>query len=411
MAYIFWIMLFLNARRQLNQKSFEISTKNQGAIIELVSGMQEIRLNNCEQQKRWEWENIQASLFNYSIRLLKIGQLQHGGATLINEFKNLVITYLSVRAVMNGDLTLGAMMATQYIIGQLNMPLDQVVSFIQGYQDANLSLERLNEIQEMENEETVENDLRHALPESKTIAINEITFSYPGTENFPVLKNLSMTIPEGKTTAIVGMSGGGKTSLIKLLLRFYESQSGDIFVGMHNIKEFSFASWREKCGVVMQDGFIFSDTIEGNIAVGGKSIDAAQLLHAIKVANLEDFISDLPLGLLTKIGADGNGLSQGQKQRILIARAVYKDPQYLFFDEAINALDATNELTIMTNLQEFFNGKTVVIVAHRLSTVNNADNIVVLKNGEIIEQGKHTELIASGKGYYQLVKNQLELGL
>lgn len=409
--YITWITIFLKRRRALNYKSFEISSKNQSNIVQLVNGMQEIKLNNCEQQKRWEWEHIQAHLFKFNIKSLTLNQYQQGGSTLINEGTSLFITFLSAKAVIDGHLTFGAMMALQYIIGQLNSPIQQFLGFIQGYQDAKISLERLNEIHQMEDEEPRDIKLNHTLPDDKTITFSDVSFRYPGAGNEPVLENIDLCIPEGKTTAIVGMSGSGKTTLLKLLLRFYEPDKGVIQVGGHAVRSFSFKTWRKACGIVMQDGFIFSDSIERNIAVGDDHPDKNQLTHAIKVANIQDFIDDLPLGLNTPIGAEGNGISQGQRQRILIARAVYKNPEYIFFDEATNALDANNERVIMDNLQEFFSGRTVVVVAHRLSTVSNADNIVLLKKGRIIEQGTHEELTAIKGDYYHLVKNQLELGL
>lgn len=408
--YTAWIVIFLKQRRALNYKSFEVSAKNQSSIVQLIGGMQEIKLNNCEQQKRWEWEHIQARLFKFNVKSLALSQYQQGGATFINEGKNILITFLSAEAVINGNLTLGAMVAVQYIVGQLSSPIEQLLGFIQGFQDAKISLERLNEIHQMEDEEPIGKDWNHTLPENKSLGIDKLTFRYPGAGNEPVLENIDLLIPEGKTTAIVGMSGSGKTTILKLLLRFYEPEKGEIKVGGHPINTIGFKTWRGQCGVVMQDGFIFSDSIERNIAVGDEYPDKIKLRHAIKVANIQDFIDGLPLGLNTKIGAEGNGISQGQRQRMLIARAVYKDPQYIFFDEATNALDANNERVIMNNLAEFFTGRTVVIVAHRLSTVSNADNIIVLDKGRIIEQGNHHELTALRGDYYKLVKNQLELG-
>jgi ATP-binding cassette subfamily B protein len=404
-------MLFLKPRRVLNYKSFDVSSKNQSSIVQLVGGMQEIKLNNCEQQKRWDWEHIQARLFKFNVKTLALSQYQQGGATLINEGKSLFITFLSAKAVIDGDMTLGAMMAVQYIVGQLSNPIDQILSFIQGFQDAKISMERLNDIHEMEDEQPIEREWNYELPENKSLHINNLTFRYPGAGNEPVLDNLNLLIPEGKTTAIVGMSGSGKTTILKLLLRFYEPQKGDIKVGAQQIDNISFKTWRNACGIVMQDGFIFSETIERNIAVGDDYPDKAKLRHAIKVANIQDFISNLPLGLNTKIGSEGNGISQGQRQRILIARAVYKNPHYIFFDEATNSLDSNNERVIMDNLTEFFQGRTVVIVAHRLSTVSNADNIILLDKGKIIEQGTHRQLTALKGDYYKLVKNQLELGI
>jgi len=408
--YILWIVLFLKQRRTLNYKSFDVSSKNQSNVIQLIGGMQEIKLNNCEQQKRWEWEHIQAQLFKFNVKSLALSQYQQGGATFINEGKNILITFISAEAVISGNLTLGAMVAVQYIVGQLSSPIEQFLGFIQGFQDAKISLERLNEIHEMKDEEPVDKEWNHNLPENKSLFISNLTFQYPGAGNEPVLENIDLHIPQGKTTAIVGMSGSGKTTILKLLLRFYEPQKGEIKVGEQKIGNISFKSWRSQCGVVMQDGFIFSDSIERNIAVGDEFPDKVKLRHAVKVANIQEFIDSLPLGLNTKIGAEGNGISQGQRQRMLIARAVYKDPQYIFFDEATNALDSNNERVIMNNLHEFFQGRTVIIVAHRLSTVSNADNIIVLDQGRIIEQGTHQELISIKGDYYRLVKNQLELG-
>jgi ATP-binding cassette subfamily B protein len=408
--YTAWIVLFLKRRRELNYKSFDVASKNQSSIVQLINGMQEIKLNNCEQQKRWEWEHIQARLFKFNVKSLALSQYQQGGATFINEGKNLLITFLSAEAVINGNLTLGAMMAVQYIVGQLSSPIEQLLGFIQGFQDAKISLERLNEIHQMADEEPLDKEWNHTLPQNKSLTISNLTFRYPGAGNEPVLEHINLQIPEGKTTAIVGMSGSGKTTILKLLLRFYEPQKGEIKVGEQSIANISFKTWRAQCGVVMQDGFIFSESIERNIAVGDDYPDKEKLRHAIKVANIQDFIDSLPLGLNTKIGAEGNGISQGQRQRMLIARAVYKNPQYLFFDEATNALDANNERIIMNNLGEFFTGRTVVIVAHRLSTVSNADNIILLDKGRIIEQGTHFELTALKGDYYKLVKNQLELG-
>jgi len=409
-VYIIWIVIFLERRRQLNYKNFEIGAKNQSTIVQLVIGMQEIKLNDCEQQKRWEWEHLQARQFKFNVKNLALSQYQQGGATFINEGTNLLITFLSAKAVVDGYLTLGGMMALQYIIGQANMPIQQLLGFIQNYQDAKISLERLNEIHEMEDEEPENKPLQHALPINKSISIQNLTFKYPGAGNDAVINHIDLEIPQGKITAIVGMSGSGKTTILKLLLRFYEIEKGQVKVGGQPLNNFSFKVWRKKCGVVMQDGFIFSDTIERNIAVGKDEPDKEKLQHAIKVANIQDLVDELPLGLNTKIGAEGNGISQGQRQRILIARAVYKDPEYIFFDEATNALDANNERIIMENLKKFFASRTVVIVAHRLSTVSNADNIVVLEKGHIIEQGTHHELTSLKGNYYKLVKNQLELG-
>lgn len=409
--YSVWVILFLRKRRELDFKRFDISSKNQSSIVQLISGMQEIKLNNCEQQKRWEWERLQAGLFRFSVKSLSLGQYQQAGAFFINEGKNILITFLVAKTVIDGNLTLGGMMAIQYIIGQLNSPIEQLIGFLQQLQDARISLERLNEIHQMEDEEAANMTFLKELPSDKSISLRNITFTYPGAGNEPVLKDVSLEIPDGKTTAIVGMSGSGKTTILKLLLRFYTPQKGEVRVGAGYLDQISYRFWRGKCGIVMQDGFIFSDTIARNIAVGDEQPDREKLRHAIKVANIGELIQGLPLGLNTKIGSEGNGISQGQRQRILIARAVYKDPQYIFFDEATNALDSINETIIMENLEEFFHGRTVVVVAHRLSTVKKADNIIVIDKGMIVEQGNHQALIKLKGEYYKLVKNQLELGV
>ncbi len=408
--YFFWIRLFLKYRRKLDVQRFSLASRENTATMQLIQGMQEIRLNNCDKPKRWEWEKLQAALFKISFRGLSLSQFQQAGAFFINEGKNLVITFFTAKAVLNGELTLGAMLAIQYIIGQLNSPVEQLISFMQQAQDAKISLERLNEIHSLENEELEENNLQKQLPENKNITFQNISFTYTGAGNEPVLNNINLEIPDGKTTAIVGMSGSGKTTLLKLLLKFYENYNGDIKIGESNLKYISPNFWRDQCSSVMQDGYIFNDTIANNIAVSDERPDYKKLLAACKSANIQIFIEGLPLGFNTKIGAEGTGISQGQKQRILIARAIYKNPHFIFLDEATNSLDANNEKEILENLNEFFKGKTAVVVAHRLSTVKNADKIVVLKNGEIVEQGTHEELAIKKGDYYELVKNQLELG-
>ena len=410
LLYGVWVVLFLKKRRDLDFKRFDISSKNQSSIVQLIHGMQEIKLNNSEQRKRWEWERLQASLFRFNIKSLKLTQYQQAGTFFINEGKNIIITFLVAKSVVEGHLTLGAMMAVQYIIGQLNSPIEQLLGFIQQFQDAKISLERLNEIRGLDDEEPANQVFIKELPSDKSISLQNLTFTYPGAGNEPVLANINLHIPEGKTTAIVGMSGSGKTTILKLLLRFYAPAKGNIKVGNNDLDQISFRYWRSLCGVVMQDGFIFSDTIASNIAAGDEYPDRVKLKHAIQMANVSDFVENLPLGINTKIGAEGNGISQGQRQRILIARAIYKAPEYIFFDEATNALDAHNEKVIMENLEEFFKGRTVVVVAHRLSTVRNADNIIVLDKGVITEQGTHAQLTRNNGVYYNLVKNQLELG-
>ncbi|MCX2575956.1 peptidase domain-containing ABC transporter [Pedobacter sandarakinus] len=408
--YGIWIAAFLKKRKELDYKRFDISAKNQSKIVQLIAGIQEIKLNNSEQQKRWEWEKIQAGLFQFNIKSLALRQIQQAGSFFINEGKNIVITFIVAKSVIDGQLTLGAMMAIQYIIGQLNSPVEQMVALTQQLQDAKISLERLNEINSLDDEEVSGAHYIYEFPIDKSISLNGLSFTYPGAGNIPVLSNIDLTIPQGKTTAIVGMSGSGKTTLLKLLLRFYEPQMGTIKLGKIALNQFSYKFWRSECGVVMQEGFIFSDTIANNITVAEDIPNLTRLKYAIQMANISDFIDSLPLGLNTKIGAEGNGVSQGQKQRILIARAVYKDPEYIFLDEATNALDANNEKEIMSNLEDFLKNKTVVVVAHRLSTVTNADNIIVLDRGVITEQGTHLELTNLKGSYYQLVKNQLQLG-
>jgi ATP-binding cassette, subfamily B, bacterial len=407
--YISWIVLFLKKRRDLDFKRFDIASQNQSTLVQLIGGMQEIKMNNCEKQRRWEWEHIQAKSFRQNMKSLSLSQYQQVGTFFINEGKNIFITFLAAQAVINGQLTLGGMMAMQYIVGQLNSPIEQILGFVQSLQDAKISLERLNEIHAQEDEEPAEVQLLQEIPPKADITINNLSFTYPGAGEEPVLKNLNLSIPYGKTTAIVGMSGSGKTTLLKLLLKFYKPTSGEIRVGKSSLWNVSHSLWRSRCGVVMQEGYIFSDTIANNITIADEHPDMERLSYAIEMANLTDFIESLPLRAATKIGAEGNGISQGQKQRILIARAIYKNPDVIFFDEATNSLDANNEKVIMENLEQFFKGKTVIVVAHRLSTVKNADQIVVLEKGEIVEQNTHSKLVQQKGKYFELVRNQLEL--
>lgn len=408
--YVAWISVFMKRRRDLDFKRFAQMSNNQSNIIQLITGMQEIKLNNCEKQKRWEWEQIQASLFKVSLKSLSLSQFQQAGATLINESKNILITFIAAKSVIDGNMTLGMMLAVSYILGQLNSPLEQMITFFQSAQDAKISLERLGEIHAKEDEEKDEGLSVH-LPENKSITVKNASFQYEGPHSEFVLKELDMEIPEGKVTAIVGSSGSGKTTLIKVLLGFFPLTKGEVRVGDVPLQSINKKIWRSSCGAVMQDGFIFSDTITRNITMDDENIDKKRLLHAVKTANIHSFIESLPLGYNTKIGSEGHGLSQGQKQRMLIARAVYKNPEYIFLDEATNALDANNEREIINNLDAFFKGKTVIVVAHRLSTVKNADNIVVLEKGQIVEQGTHQVLTSLKGKYYELVKNQLELGV
>ena len=407
--YVGWVKLFMRKRADLNRKTFEQMSVNQDNLMQMIYGMQDIKLLGCEQQKRWEWENIQASLFQINIKSLNLGQWQQVGAVLINEVKNILITVLSATAVLNGDITLGIMLSIQYIIGQMQGPIEQFVSFMQQAQDAQLSLERLGEIHSKPNEEEDGQENAEQVMGNQPIQLQNVFFTYGSEKSKKIIKGISLDIPAGKTTAIVGLSGSGKTTLIKLMLGFYPPTEGKVSIGGQSLQDLSFKQWRKHCGVVMQEGFIFNDTIANNIAPEDDIVDKKKLIYAVDMANIRSFIESLPLKYNTRIGNTGQGLSQGQKQRILIARAIYRNPDYLFFDEATNALDTDNEKTIQRNLDQFFKDRTVVIVAHRLSTVRNADQIVVLKDGNITEQGNHETLISRQGDYYGLVKNQLEL--
>jgi ATP-binding cassette subfamily B protein len=408
--YVAWILLFMKYRRELDIKRFSQAAGEQSNIIQLITGMQEIKLNNCETEKRWQWERIQVKLFKISIKGLALEQYQQLGSVFFSQTTNILISFIAARAVVMGDMTLGMMMSLTYIIGQLSSPIEQFIGFARSFQDAKISLERLGEIHQQEDEEHTLSMKTNNLPANRNLKIENLSFSYDGADRDYVLENVNLTIPKEKVTAIVGASGSGKTTLIKLLLGFYTPNKGSIKIGDIALQNINPHVWRAKTGSVMQDGFIFSDTIAKNIAIGAEVIDKERLLHAVTVANIRDFIDSLPLGYNTKIGMEGNGISQGQRQRMLIARAVYKNPEYIFLDEATNALDANNEKEIMEHLHRFYIGKTVVVVAHRLSTVRDADNIVVLDNGRIVEEGTHQTLTAKRGKYYELVKNQLELG-
>ena len=394
--YAVWVTFFLKKRRLLDYTYFEQRARNQSKTMQLLNGMQEIKLQHCERRRRWEWEDIQADLFRTNIESMRLQQSQEAGSILINEVKNIVITVIAATAVIGGSLSLGMMLAIQYIIGQLNAPVEQFVQFLYSWQDVKISLERMSEIHDREEEETPERMITGFNGSDRDIEIRNVTFQYEGIHSPKVLERINLKIPRGKITAIVGTSGSGKTTLIKLLLGYYNPVEGDIRVGGNDLRSFSLLWWRDQCGAVMQDGYLFSESIARNIAVDD--------------GDIEEFIERLPLKYNTVIGPDGQGVSQGQRQRILIARAVYKDPSYLFFDEATNSLDANNERAIVENLTDFYRGKTVIIVAHRLSTVRNADQIVVLDKGRIVEVGTHDVLIDRKGAYYNLVKNQLELG-
>jgi len=410
LLYAGWLQLFMPIRRKINYETFHISSKENNATLQLVQGMQEIRLNNAEKLKRWEWENIQVNVFKLNFKSLNYNQWQSAGGLFITQGKDILISFMVAQLVVQGQLTFGTMLAIQYIIGQLSGPISQFIGLSQSIQDAKISMERLNEIHEMRDEEPVENTFLSDLPQNKTLIFRNLSFAYPGAGNDPVLKDINLEIPEGKVTAIVGTSGSGKTTLLKLLLKIYDQYEGDLKVGETNLKYISSSFWRGQCGAVLQDGYVFNDTIARNIAVADENIDQERLLHSCRIANILSFVETLPNGFNTRLGAEGVGLSQGQKQRLLIARAVYKIPEYLFFDEATNSLDANNEKAIVNQLEQFFKGRTVIVVAHRLSTVRDADKIVVLHEGKIVEEGTHNSLTSIKGRYYELVKNQLELG-
>ena len=397
-------------RRKLDYMRFQESSENQSTMIQLIGGMQDIKLNSCERQKRWEWERIQARLFKISIKSLTLGQTQEVGALFISQTKNIVVSFLAVSAVIKGDMTLGMMMAMQYILGQLNGPLSQFISFMQATQDAKISLERLGEIYDRPDEEPDDEPRIRTIPDSAPLEFRDVVFHYEGPNSERALDGVSLTIPVRKVTAIVGASGSGKTTMLKLLLGFYRPTQGEVLLDGRPLGQYSESCWRRDCGVVMQEATIFADTIVRNIGVVDEQPDMERVRRAARMANIDEWIESLPMRYDTKIGLDGHGLSTGQRQRLFIARAAYKDAKYLFLDEATNSLDAANERSIMEKLQSFFEGRTVVVVAHRLSTVMNADNIVVLDRGRIVEQGTHKELTARRGHYYNLVRNQLELG-
>lgn len=408
-CYGLWISSFLRKRKVLDYELFELQAINQNKTYQFITSMQEIKLQDCERRRRWEWEDAQADLFRVQMKSLKLQQTQEAGSIFINEVKNILITVFAATAVINGQITLGTMLAIQYIVGQLNAPVEQFMPFIYSLQDVKISLERINEIHEGKNEESTESQVK-SFNSEKSVRIEHVDFKYDPHALKKTLEDVSFNIPEGKVTAIVGASGSGKTTLIKLMLGYYPVMSGSIFIAGRNINEYNLKWWRRHCGVVMQDGVIFSESIARNIAVDDGDIDVARLEQAANIANIHNYVMGLPLKYNTLIGRDGIGLSQGQKQRILIARAVYKNPDFIFLDEATNALDAKNERVIVENLYEFYKGRTVVVVAHRLSTVRNADQIIVVDGGKIVEIGNHSSLIGRRGAYYHLVKNQLELG-
>lgn len=413
LLYAGWIVLFLEKRRLLDYKFFEQAGRNRNVTYQLIDGMQEIKLQGCEQRKRWEWEDVQADLFKVNLQALNLQQVQQAGSITINEVKNILITVLAATSVIQGNMTLGMMLAVQYIIGQLNSPVEQLIHFVYSWQDVSISLDRMNEIHTETNEENAERTRSSYTEESTdghSLAIKDLSFKYNIYSSKNILSDINLLIPNGKVTAIVGASGSGKTTLIKLLLGFYEPLSGSIQIGSANLSECNLGWWRSQCGAVMQEGYLFSDTIAKNIAISDDDPNIERIRHAARVANIADYVEALPLAYNTMIGQDGQGISQGQRQRILIARVIYKNPMFVFLDEATNALDANNEQAITDNLLDFYKGKTVIVVAHRLSTVRNADQIVVLNEGKIVELGTHEELIGKRGNYYGLIKNQLELG-
>lgn len=407
--YFGWVLLFMKRRRTLDHKEFSKLSENQSKLIQLVQGIQDIKINNAERPKRWEWENIQAGLFRVNMKGLSIDQYQEAGGRFVNELKNILITVVAALAVISGSMTIGMLLAVSYILGQLNVPLEQLIDFMHRAQDASISLERLNEIHDSADE----TDRYTGIPllqKNAEISINKLSFAYGGPYSRPVLEDINLHLPKDSVTAIVGRSGSGKSTLVKLLLGFYPPLKGEIRIGDQSILHIPSDYWRQHCGVVMQDGYIFADSIANNIALGHEEVDVEKLLHASRMACINDFIDQLPLGYNTIIGSQGLSLSGGEKQRILIARAIYNDPDFLFIDEGTSSLDATNEKRIMENLTQVFKGKTVVIVAHRLSTVKNANQIVVLENGQIAEHGSHADLVKQKGAYFELIRNQLELG-
>lgn len=406
--YVLWIVYFMRYRRLLDVKRFNLAATEHNNVLQMVQGMQEIKLHNCERQKRWEWERIQLKRYMVNVKSMQLGQIQKTGFLSFSQLTNILITFISAKAVIDQSMTLGMMMSLTYIIGQVSSPIRDFIDFAQKYQDAKISIERLNEIYQEKDEEIGIEEKLSVLPNDKTIIIDNVSFSYVGAKKSFVLENISLVIPEHQVTAIVGSSGCGKTTMIKLIQGFYEPQRGEIRIGNTKLNEINPHVWRSLTGSVMQESFIFSDSIENNIAISDDKIDEDRLRLAMEIANIKDYIDSLPLRQYTKIGIDGNSLSHGQRQRVLIARAVYKNPEYIILDEATNALDSYNERTIIENLKSFYKGKTVIIAAHRLSTVKDADNIVVLEKGRVVEQGNHQQLIARHGVYYSLVKNQIE---
>ena len=407
LIYIGWVLLFLKKRKELDKRRFNEMSANQGNTIQLITGMQEIKLNNCEKEKLWEWEKIQTRLYKIGIKTITLEQIQYAGGTLINQIKNILISFIAAKLVINGEISLGIMMAMQYITGQLNAPIGQFIGFVQSTQDANISLKRLGEIYSREDEEPDNSAKKSDIPSHGTIEFRNVSFSYDKNDSPAILNGISFLLNAGKVNAIVGASGSGKSTILKLILGFYKPDEGDILINGESLSAYSVSAWRSRCGVIMQDGYIFSDTISRNITLADEEPDRIKLDYAADMANIGEYVHSLPLGYKTIIGMDGKGLSMGQKQRILIARAIYKEPDYLFMDEATNSLDTANESAIMSNFEKFYKNRTVVVIAHRLSTIRNADNIIVLDKGRVAEQGRHEELLLEKGVYYNFIKNQL----
>jgi len=408
LLYVGWILIFMRKRRDLDTKRFEIASLERDKLVQIVQGMPDIKLANAEMPKRWDWEMLRSKLFRQNVRTLALSQTQQIGGLIINESKNIIITFLSAKAVLDGHLSIGAMLAIQQMLGQTNSPIEQIVQYMQQWQDARMSMDRLVDIHKLADEETDEHNKMHQLPAQRDIVMRNVSFKYTNTTT-KVLRNVKLFIPQGKTTAIIGSSGSGKTTLLKMLLKYYQPTSGELLLGNTELRNISNHTWRNECGVVASDGFVFTDTFLQNIALGAEEIDFERVKIAARVANIEEYIESLPMGYHTVVGADSGGMSQGQKQRLLIARAVYKDPEYLFLDEGTNALDTENQHIIMENLRQYFRGRTMVVVAHRLSTIRHADQIVVIEKGAIVEKGTHEELIALQGRYYQLLSSQLEM--
>lgn len=405
-VYVTWVLSFMKYRKELDNKAFHESALLQNNMVQFIQGMQEIKLNCIEREKCWEWEHLQARLYKISRKAMLLGQIQSAGSLIFSSTTGVVLSYITAQKVVTGEMTLGMMTSLSFILGQVAAPIGSFIGFAQRYQDAKISLERLADIHSQDDEHKEYEEKKSILPKDKNIILNKVSFSYSGNINNLVLKNISIQIPQNKITAIVGKSGCGKTTLIKLLQGLYKPLSGEIMIGDTVLENINKYVWRNHIGAVMQDGYIFSDSISKNITLHNE-VDIQKLESVLKAVNLNDFIQSLPHGYDTKIGNDGMQLSQGQRQRILLARILYRKPQVVFLDEATNALDTQNEFYIMNNIRELLYNHTIIIVAHRLSTIKKADNIIVIDNGEVIEQGTHERLLEQKGTYFQLINTQL----